>query len=229
MFEIIEQLQDYCDCLPETEDGVFEKNVKELINLISILTCWTQKPCENFLNAERVETLDIEHFDPCSCENGIMEFSPFYTPFDPLSFEVFLVKQEGVNETVEPLDIADYMYSDTFGVLRINISKYIKNIKCGCPENYKLVIKYIAGYELLPDCLLQLFCDLLHIIADKNNCDCSACQACGKGDEAVIEFDSEVAKDLDFYLRKLVENGYRNQLGLISLCGRNFKSWGSVL
>ena len=48
MDEIIEQLKEFCDCFPCDEDNKLEKTVKEAIHLISLLTCWTQRPCETF-------------------------------------------------------------------------------------------------------------------------------------------------------------------------------------
>ena len=46
-----EQLSEYCDCMEDVQ----ERDVIELINLISTYTCWTQVPCETFLLSERRE------------------------------------------------------------------------------------------------------------------------------------------------------------------------------
>lgn len=70
-----EQLTEYCDC-----QNVEERDVAELINLISTYTCWAQKPCETFLRSERKEVLSLPS---CVGERDIFVFEPFYKPFDP--------------------------------------------------------------------------------------------------------------------------------------------------
>ena len=230
MTPIIEQLKEYCNCIDDIkDDDKLERNVNELIHLISLMTCWTQEPCETFLNSERKEVVDVEPFNPCCCDGGIIEFKPFYHPFNPLTFKVYLVRQEGIEET--STELTDFAYSDTFGVLRINLREAIKNFGCGCPNAYRLVITYDAGYELIPDCLLQLFCDLLHVIYDKNNCSCETCQSCKAGDnDVVVEFSEgdKVSPKLETYLNTLVKNAYQKQLGLISIC-KALKPWGIVV
>ena len=61
---VIEQLSEYCDCLTE----VNEKDVDELIHLISVYTCWTGKVCDTFLSAERKEVINLpprdRHYHP---------------------------------------------------------------------------------------------------------------------------------------------------------------------
>lgn len=232
--EIIEQLRDYCDCIPEMDDDVLAKNVEEMIWLISNITCWSNSPCETLLNSERVEYVDVAEFDPCSC-GGITEFHPFYySPIDPNSFEVFLIKIDGVNEESERISSNYYGYSESKGILRIDVRPYVQIGNCGgCNPEYRLQIRYNAGYEKLPECLLQLFCDLLHTIYTKNNCDCSSCQACKLStNEGEFDFapDDEVSPKLKNYLNILIESAYRRQLGLLSLCHRkSFNKWGFVV
>ena len=225
MTPIMQQLKDFCDCLPERldDESFLEKAVNEMIHLVSLLTCWTQEPCETFLNSERKEVLDVKAFDPCACEGGLIHFTPFFTPFNPLTFNVSLIQQHGVQDEVIVIDSSDYAFSEIFSVLKVNLKGYIPAAECGCPSRYKLVITYDAGYELIPECLLPLFCDLLHVISDKNNCDCSNCQAC-KGDnddnEGVIDWGEgdKASPIINRYLNVLINNGYQKQLGLISLC-----------
>lgn len=231
MTAVVEQLNDFCDCLPDMKEDVLERNVLEMISLISNLTCWTQQPCETFLNSERVEFIDFDQFDPCSCNGGIVEFTPYYHPFQSDTFKVTLIEQDGINETATELDASDFAYSDTFGVLRINLRDYVSNSKCGCSGASKLMITYDAGYESIPECLLQIFCDLLHVITVKNSCDCSACQACTGEDDVTIEYseDDDVSPKLSVYLNSLIESGYKKQLGLISLCQGCNEIWGLVV
>lgn len=236
MIPVAEQLKDFCDCLPDDlakpdNETFFERNVLETINLISILTCWTNEPCETFLNSERTEYIDLEEFNRCTCDGGIVEFTPHYLPFQPDTFKVYLIEQEGITEEVIELDATDYSYGDAFGVLRIDVRKYVTGVDCGCKKKRKLKITYDAGYELIPECLLQLFCDLLHVVYDKNNCDCSACQSCSSSDDVEIEYlqGDDVSPKLSAYLDLLVQGGYKKQLGLISLCGNRKEIWGVVV
>lgn len=232
--EIIEQLKSYCDCVPEMDDDVLARNVEEMIWLISNITCWSNKPCETLLNSERIEYLEIEAFDPCSCD-GITVFNPYYNdPIDSKSFEVFLITVNGVKEDSERISSDYFSYSDSEGILRIDPRPYMRFGSCGgCNFKQRLMIKYNAGYERLPECLLQLFCDLLHVIYSKNNCDCSSCQTCQSAtNKGEISFDDgdEVSPKLGIYLNFLVEAAYKRQLGLISLCNRKiFNRWGTVI
>lgn len=206
----------------------------EMVNIISNLTCWTNEPCETFLNSERVETMEIPKFDPCTCGGGILEFTPYYRPFQADTFKVFLITSIGINENVIELhEGVDYKFSESTGKLKISVSPYIKDDACGCPENSRLAIYYDAGYELLPECLLQLFCDLLHVITRKNTCDCQACQQCTQVDnnEGYVEFTEgdDVSPKLDKWLNILVSNGYELALGQMSLCSfTKQKIWGVV-
>lgn len=224
MTPIVEQLKDFCDCLPDKltgDDTLLERNISELIHLISLITCWTQEPCENFLNSARQEIIDVGSVDKCSCNGGIVEFTPYYAPFYADTFKVYIISQSGLETT--KTEISSFAYDEIFDVLRIDVSDYVVSDKCTCcPPNYKLLIEYDAGYELIPDCLLQLFCDLLHVVYDKNNCDCSACQACTNSDDVEIEYseDDGVSPLLSVYLDTLIATAYKEQLGLMSLCGR---------
>jgi len=232
---IIEQLTDFCDCLPDelTEEGAEEliaRNIKEMIQLVSILTCWTNEPCETLLNSERREVIDVNAINPCDCKGGVMDFVPFYSPFDAGSFKVYLATLNGVHEEIEELDADSYSFVSSFNVLKIDVAKYIKQDLCSCcPPQRKLVIAYDAGYDLLPDCLLPLFCDLLHVIYDKNKCDCKACVACDKGNtEGEIDYNDEVSPKIGDYLNSLIKNIYTDQLGIVSLCGCDKPLWGIV-
>ena len=92
-----------------------------------------------------------------------------------------------------------------------------------------MLVLYDAGFEELPQCLLQLFCDLIHVIYNKNNCDCHACATCqDNSDSGFIANETMTTDELvESYLNKLVIDSYRKQLGLISLCGKSLEQiWG---
>lgn len=222
---VIEQLTEYCDCLKE----VNEKDVDELINLISVYTCWTGKVCDTFLSAERKEVIDLPD---CVCECDVFTFEPFYVPFDKDSFTFTLIEQNGIEEYTT--DITDYVYSEADENFRIALP--LDNCQCqyvcGCKPNYKLLVTYTAGYELIPDCLLPVFCEALQWINDKNTCECSKCEPCDDSTERKyyeIDVTSLEGRLQDYFLTVLVTQ-YIRHLSLISLCDRSrFKLWSVVV
>lgn len=244
---IRDQLIDYCDCLNLEEprdqyDHIYDRDLDQLIYLTSILTCWTQKPCETFLNSEREEIVDLAKYKKCGCEGGLIEFKPFYAPFnqpgvvDVESMNIQLIVMKRLAEEVIDVAPEDFVYSPYFNVWRVNIGKYVGNIDCCCPGQYKVVFRYYAGYSLLPDCLLQLFCDLLHVVHDKNNCSCRTCQAC-KGTDTTEITDVDItysegdtaSPKLREYLERLVIAAYTKEIGYISICPGTEKNIWSVV
>lgn len=244
MTRVTEQLLDFCDCIdgdfgrdrPEDIEAL-ERNVEELIRLVSILTCWTQHPCETFLNSSRTEYIDVREIKRCSCEGGIVEFTPFYYPFNPSSFQVWLVKIDGVKEELIEIDEDDFSYIQSKDLVRVDLIDYVRFDKCSCPSEYKLKIVYDAGFDEIPECLLKLFCDLLHIIYMKNKCTCEACHACQAGaTDTTVVFDPEtnptITPQIENYLNTTLYNAYINQLALISICGRSqldTRIWGVIV
>lgn len=223
--ELIDQLTGYCDCVKDATD----EDVVELINVVSMATCWTQKPCETFLTGERREIIDLP-----SCTDCPITFDPYYHPFDVESFKFSLVKIQGIEETVTP--ITEFAYHETDGLFHINTG--LPSCKCGCvkctcgcdPE-YKLLVEYTAGYDLIPDCLLSVFCNLLEVIHAKRECNC--CNDCGC--EAETEQDIKYASGdvvsvaLETDLGKMLVQDYKNLLGMMSLCKGKNEMWGVVV
>lgn len=221
---IYDQLKEQCDCI---KDGITESDIDELVGLISMLTCWTQKPCETFLNGDREQVIPLPE---CLCDCDVFEFEPFYTPFDPESFEFTLVEQTGIEETLTP--ITNYKYSEVDRKFKMVLP--IPDCKCkpdcGCPTKYKLIVRYVAGYEDIPECLIPVFCEALQYILDRKKCDCSECQECtNKYDEATdMNYASgSITGQLKIYFVQTLANQYRRQLSLISLCGKgDCDIWG---
>lgn len=227
-YAIYEQLKNACECI---EDTFTEADVNELIDLISIATCWTQKPCETFLRGPRKEVIDLPE---CLDECGVVEFDPFYVPFDRDSFHFYLVEVDGVEEKFT--DVTDFAYSELSGVFRVNVplpSCMCNNYACGCPPQYKLYVEYEAGYDWLPECLLPLFCEAIQYIAEKNTCDCGECEICQTNMSAEsfrIDEDGVTITDrLNYYFVTTLYEQYKKQLGLISLCGSENGLWGVVV
>lgn len=221
---IIDQLKSYCDCVE-----VNDRDVEELVELVSMATCWMQSPCETFLSAQRREVVELPE---CQCDCDIYEFAPFYHPFDVDSFTFTLVKQEGITEESYP--ITEFIYSEIDGAFKMKLPLPSCQCRstCGCTPQYKLLVEYVAGYEELPDCLLPVFCEALQWVKEKNTCDCSECQACSNETELITadyENGATITDRLaDYFIKSLTEQ-YKRELSLISLCDRRNKIWGFVV
>lgn len=215
---VLEQLTDYCDCV-----DVKEKDVNELINLISLFTGWTKKPCDTFLTSERQEIVDVPRcLDKCQ----VFTFEPYYKPFDPDTFTFTLVERNGMEETATQMDYSYSMIDEKF---RIELPDCKCSPICGCTPEHKLVVEYAAGYDELPECLLPVFCEALDWIREKNNCDCSQCQECDTdNEEGVIDYTKLTGRLQDYFLDVLTMQ-YRRQLSLIALCGHVSAVWGFVV
>lgn len=219
---VTEQLTEYCDCL-----DVKESDVNELISLISVWTCWTRKdnPCDTFLKSERKEVVDLPD---CISDCDVFTFEPRFKPFDPESFAFAVIEIDGITETAT--EITDYTYSVIDEVFRMVLPlpdcKCMP--KCGCEKKYKLLVTYVAGYELIPDCLLPVFCEALKWIKEKNEC-CCDCEPC-ENDTTVGEIDeSTLSGMLQEYFITTLTKQYIRQLELISVCEWNEALWAVVV
>lgn len=221
---IYEQLTDYCNCLADIKDS----DVDELIHLISSYTGWAQHTCETFLVEERKEVIDVPD---CICNCDVFEFEPFYAPFDPTSFVFTLVEQNGIQETTT--EITDYIYSTVDEKFRLELP--LPDCKCnapvcGCKSKFKLFVTYNAGYELIPDCLLPLFCEALQWIMEKNRCDCTECPPCDTNyqEEGRINYATLTGRLQEHFFTVLTVQYFR-QLSLISLARRRGYLWSVVV
>ena len=242
---ITDQLKNYCDCV----EDITEDDVAELVHVISMATCWMREPCETFLVGDRREIIDLP-----SCVDCPITFEPYYKPFigeeiiieiDPdtgepvekvvpfgiANFKFYLVKVEGIEETVT--EITDFRYHATDGMF--HIIPGLPSCKCGCnpcgcPPSYKMVVEYKAGYSLIPDCLLPVFCNVLTVLKAKNNCDCSNDCGCENQEQQVKYASGDVVSvALETDIGKLLVEQYKNQLGMISLCRECCGLWGFVV
>ena len=219
---IVDQLKSFCNCV-----DVIEDEVAELVNVISLATCWQQKPCETFLKSERTEVIELP-----SCLDCPIEFIPFYHPYDADSFTFSLVTVQGIEETITP--ITNFAYSEVSNVFRVDVGLTDCECRCACecePE-YKLLVKYTAGYEEIPDCLLPVFCNVLEVIHAKNDCSCTDC---GCDNDKYAEDNIEYAKGdivtvaLETDIGKILVSQYMKQLRMISLCKAAPDLWGFVI
>lgn len=219
-----EQLTEYCDCI-----DVNERDVNELINLVSTYTCWAQSPCETFLKSERREVIDIPD---CACDCDTFPFAPYYAPFDKDSFVFTLVERTGTDETLTVITDVHYSEVDETFYLNLPLPSCQCAPQCGCKTEYKLLVEYVAGYETIPECLLPLLCEALQWIIEKNKCDCEECEQCSNKDyrnQPEIAYTSLTGRLQEHFLNVLTRQ-YFSQLALISLC-RRYKGelWGIVV
>ena len=218
---IYDQLKEYCGCV-----DVEEKDVQEMIHIVSMATGWGDDPCDTFLSGDRREVIDLP---PCiECPIG---FKPYYHPFDEESFTFTLVKIDGLEQTTTTLEHA---YSDIEGLFRVDtgLSDCECAVTCGCTPQYKMVVDYTAGYDILPDCLLPVFCNLLEMIQAKNSCDCDDCGCENNYSEdeqkPLVEYKrgDVITVFLEQDLAKVLIEQYKNQVGMISLVKPPCPIWG---
>ena len=157
MYEkIVEQLKNYCSCIKESdlEADKLEKNVGELIDLISTITCWKNHPCETFLSSQREEVFDVGEFKKCGCDSGIVRIPLFYPMIDPTTIEVSVITRERITFTTHKLEVdKDFSYNPYDNIVYVDLSNidYKDVCNCGCDELSKIVVSYVAGYETIPE------------------------------------------------------------------------------
>lgn len=205
---IYDQLKAYCACVEDLD----EADVNEMVNVVSLMTGWQKNGCETFLYGARREVRDLP-----SCADCPLVFTPYYHPFDETTFKFFLVKVDGLDETVT--EITDFRYSPTDGVFRIDTG--LPSCKCschpcGCPPSYRLIAEYEAGYDLLPECILPVFCHLLEVIKARRNCDCGDC-GCDNEPKVKYATGDVVSVALETDLGKMLVEQYKNQLASLVL------------
>lgn len=233
---IYQQLQDYCGCCHKDDDNS-EKNIDELVHIISNATCWAGDgvPCSTFLMGERQE---IHELPTCPDKCFVYEFKPFYYPFIADSMKFVIIKEEGIEQEIIDLTSDDFIYSDYEGVFKIKLP-YGHDCHCDickCKKKYKLVAMYDAGYDEIPECLLPVFCEMLDLINKKNECGCN-CQSC-QNDKPNYDNNTDygqyttgdmLTSAIINEIGPIMTKNYRDQIGLISLCEPKYVIYGEVL
>lgn len=160
---IIAQIKDSCPCFCDKTDDELEVMISKLISLLSVSLCWNSDICGTFLYGEREETFTYVPDNCMVCQpcNRYKKY-PLYYHADNSKLEVISVQINTyvgleTNEFVLPPNA----YTIRKGVLIIDSSVLpVTCCTCSC-EEYEIVVNYNAGYELIPDCMLPIFCDLL--------------------------------------------------------------------
>lgn len=228
--EIIEQLKVNCDCISEdewTDRSKLEANITEFLDLISTMTCWKTKACENLLLSERQEIFDIDEMSrECNtCDNGLVVKQLYFDLIREESITVRIVVREGIR--IQEIEIPKELFSlnPYTDELYVDLSDYIYEYDiCSCEKIIKMVVTYDAGYEVLPDCLFPILCDFLDYIIDMNKCTCGACSTCetdSTQDVVIVEGETDNSEfiSVKLQIRNLITSTYMRQLEFISLCG----------
>jgi len=228
MINILDQVREYCHCLPEfITDDELKRVVDRVIAIVSNKTCWSQTSYENMLHSKRTEKMRFNKsvLDLCLCDGGIVEFKPFYRMgIDAESFIVIVRTRSGIHTTKDILAVDKYTFDELDNTLRIDVSDFAQ---CGCcPDETTLIIEYYAGFDELPSCVMDLVCGLINTVEEATRCDCESCHECeASTDEGKIEFGSPQGSSQYVYvdtvermLKKLMSEELYNQLRLISIC-----------
>lgn len=242
--EIIEQLRDYCECIGDLDtDNIakrqqVERNLTELIRLVSILTCWAsgkiqkfsggcccENYCDSFLMQPREEVFEPEIVRSCTCGNGIVKVSPYYRMIRPETITVSIHYRNGIE--LEEVPVGEYSFDPYEETLWIDLSEYLTD-SCDCREIVRVVVNYEAGFERLPECLLPVFCEMLQYMNDMNRCNCESCSSCEMREDSE-EPDEKNQKDVWFWVRKNLYEAWSRQLEMISLCQARSRLWGAVI
>ena len=218
----INELLNFCHCVQDAT----EEDLAELVNVVSMATGWMRSPCETFLTGQRREVIDLP-----SCSDCPITFDPYYRPYDVNSFKFYLVSVDGLEETVT--EITEFQYHVSDGLFHIDTG--LPSCKCqtaskcdgNCPKEYRLLAEYTAGYDEIPDCLANVFCNLLEVIVAKNKCDCNDC-GCDNEKEDNVKYASGdiVTVALETDLGKVLVEQYKKQLGMMSIVRRPSDIWG---
>lgn len=231
--EIYDQIAGYCNCMSEIDPCNVEKYLAQLVDYVSMMTCWKRKSCETFLSSEREEVFAPNYINDCGCDQGLTIIPLYYTHIFEPTIQVTIQLRDGVNFCEVLVDPEDYSFDTYDNELYINLSKYLglAGGQCDCTKFKQIIVRYIAGYDRIPDCILPIFCDLMSYIIELNACGCTQCTDCESGSMRDEEdFPKDENEQLIYtWIQQAVTTVYINQLGLMSLCGKKHDFLGVVV
>lgn len=168
---IVDKVKEDCKCVLSTDsDDAINRLIAKALRAISVLTCWGDGECSTLLKGDRREEIDID-LDYCDCFGSVYKSAPFYNK----NVTVTSVKLIRITDTIAEttLSIVD-SYNETLGVFFINLNQQFTfsdgstenpAIQCGCCKaEYKLIIEYEAGYDDIPDCIMDILCRIIGFI-----------------------------------------------------------------
>lgn len=196
---IIDQILDHCpqladvkdpetEVLSESDKAALWKQIYKIISRFSSANCWDKGGCETFLKGERTQKMKFTREHCKSCGN-LLKISPEFEPIclndagepDITEINIYAVSDVRKKYTY-PAELLGSSYVEVAEQFYIDLNIDMLNTQtgetenwwknCGCCEpEFFIEIKYNAGFDKIPECLLDMFCKLLCFIkADALGC-----------------------------------------------------------
>lgn len=238
-----QQLIDKCPCYKDCEVDDVKGMADQLVDNISLSTCWTTKSCETLLYSDREERIEFPCLT-CDCCGNIERFRPYFQEgISKDTTEVTIITQSGLDTEEVKVDVNDFGVTKVKGYYEflVNLENYGNYCNCSNCDVMYIVFKYKAGYEKLPDCLFPEVCDLIKVM-EASNLGCGGIDDCCKMTQAEVGYALKSKKKGEIsytweqntegfaYLfnQLLIGNMFKN-LGMISLCGTHTDDYRSRL
>lgn len=229
------QLQTHCPCFTDVDEQELVTVAKELVDLISLSTCWTTESCETLLKSVRTETVEIPCYDCRNCCGDYFTFQPYFQyGIEEDSIKLTVTSLNGLKMEQVEVDEEDFALLNFKGYneIKFNLRPYSKPCQCKTCEVLYLTIEYVAGYEELPECLFPEVCDIVKTItASKIGCgsldDCCNMTPEELGYRLASKKKGELSwswtldeQSTAYIYRQLLNANRFKSLGMISLCDR---------
>lgn len=238
---ILAQVKASCPAFSEVANADLWRNVYFATLKLSKLTCWNDPICGTFILGEREQVARVD-IAGCKCFGTIVRFPVRFQPVDTITE----VKLTVIGETVEVYTLQDptlAQYIEATNEFFIdtkltwldsegNVADDIfHGVTCGCcPKDFYITIRYTAGYELIPDCLLDLICKMVcYANASANGCDTGGCEAytpaqwgvyLSREQQGDTSFSWSKVETLPFLaFQRLLESVETSAIYQISMCG----------
>lgn len=241
---VAHQIRSECPCfadlddLPEEErDKALVPITRSLIRMLSLATCWTIETCGSLLFEPREERVELGCYNFSCCE-PIYRFRPYFQAnITDVVIEVLV--ENGLSTENIQLTEDQFKVTDIHGYTEILINMRDFGARCACANECEMIvlkISYMAGYELLPDCLFPDLCEVLRIISASITGCGSLAECCTMTQPAldsrlkskrVGELSWSWEKDTDsteYVFRQLIMTNRLKSLAMLSLCGTNRKT-----
>lgn len=233
--DVVEQLKDHCLCLADQEEKDVTAVANEMINLISLSSCWTQESCETLLKSMRTENIHIDCIDSACGNDAYFRFRPFYQfGIENDTISIVVARQNGLSTTYEELEPEEYALTHVKGYYEIiiDLKRFARRCHCTCDnEELYLEISYEAGYDQLPDCLFPEVCEIITIIT-ASKLGCGSLEECCAMKEPDVTYKLKSKKvgelswswgqdtnSIEYLYQQLVNANKFKALSMISLCG----------
>lgn len=242
--EVVDQLKTNCLCFKEQETASLNVLARQLVDNISLSTCWTRNACETLLTSLRTERIEVPCVNVNDCCGNIQRFRPYYQAnINESTLSVSLIVQSGLKTTITDLDKGHFSLTSVKGFSEIlyTLDEYMDKCNCNSCDSFYLEFQYEAGYDKLPDCLLPELCEIAKTItASSLGCgDITECCELPQKELGYVlkskrmgELSWSWDKDKDsiqYLYNQLVTANRFKALAMISLCGTSTDDYSSRL